>query len=187
MRHFFFWIFRWCSFGKFYMVKFNYFTARPERRKSGREVLKYFRLITMLAIYEIKMLLVRIKKYLYQCRPSLLCRSVHTGCYIYNSLIHMIYLFICIVYLHVIETCLKLWFLSLIFWHLKSPSNVMKNIVNSISIYSWKKLSLSANISSKCIVIKIILYFLTSWKMAKFFLQKFVISNMMTDPFLVEK
>ena len=48
------------------------------------------------------------------------------------------------------------------FWHLKSPSNVMKNIVNSISIYSWKKLSLSVNISSKCVVIKIILYFLTS-------------------------
>ena len=115
LRHFFFWIFRWCSFGKFYMVIFNYFTARPERRKSEREVLKYFRLTTMLAIYEIKMLLVRIKKYWYQCRPSLLCRSVYRGCYIYNSLIHMIYVFICIVYLHVIEICLKLWFLCLIF------------------------------------------------------------------------
>ena len=47
---------------------------------------------------------------------------------------------------------------------------------NSISIYSWKNISLSTNIKKWCL-----------WKMAKFFLHKFVIFNMNSDSFLIEK
>ena len=43
--------------------------------------------------------------------------------------------------------------------------------VNSISIYSWKMISLLTNIRSKRVIRKINLYFLTSWKMALFFHQ----------------
>ena len=47
---------------------------------------------------------------------------------------------------------------------------------NSISIYSWKNIFLSTNIKKWCL-----------WKMAKFFLHKFVIFNMNSDSFLIEK
>ena len=59
--------------------------------------------------------------------------------------------------------------------------------------------SLLSNIRNKCVKIKIkffflfsflsffFLFFLTLWKMAKFFLQMLVIFNMITDSFLVEK
>ena len=40
---------------------------------------------------------------------------------------------------------------------------------------------------NKWVTGKINLYYLTSWKMAKFFLQKCVIFNIITDSFLVEK
>ena len=47
--------------------------------------------------------------------------------------------------------------------------------------------SLLTNKRNKCIIGKINLYFLTSQKMVKFFLQKFVIFNTITDSFSVEK
>ena len=53
--------------------------------------------------------------------------------------------------------------------------------------YSWFQNSMLTNIRNKCVLRKINLYFLTLWKMAKLFLQKFVIFNMITNPFLVEK
>ena len=59
-------IFSWYTFRKLYMVWFNCFSGRPRSWKSEKEVLKYFWLTTMRVIYEIKILLVRIKKYLYQ-------------------------------------------------------------------------------------------------------------------------
>ena len=46
---------------------------------------------------------------------------------------------ICIIYLHVIETCLKVTIATFYFYPSKNPSDVMKNIFNAISIYSWKK------------------------------------------------
>ena len=67
------------------------------------------------------------------------------------------------------------------FCHSKNPS-----IFNSISIYYWKKGFLSKKYKKQMCYKEIYLYFLTSRKMAKFFLQKFVISNMITDYFLVE-
>ena len=40
---------------------------------------------------------------------SILCESVHRGYYIYNSLVHMIYVFIWIIYQQVTEAFLTLW------------------------------------------------------------------------------
>ena len=71
--------------------------------------------------------------------------------------------------------------------HSENPSNIMKIIFNSISIYSWKKISLLANIRNKHVTRKINLYFFDVMKKAIFFLQKFVIFNMITDSFLGEK
>ena len=45
---------------------------------------------------------------------------------------------ICIIYLHVIETCLNVTIVMFYFYHSKNPSNIMKNVSNSISTYSWK-------------------------------------------------
>ena len=73
------------------------------------------------------------------------------------------------------------------FCHSKNLSNIMKNIFNSISIYSWNKIFLLTNIRNKCFIRKINLQFWKLSKMFKFFLQKFVIFNMVTDSFLVEK
>ena len=58
---------------------------------------------------------------------------------------------------------------------------------NSISIYSWNRILLLTKIRKKCIIRKANLYFSKFSKMSKFFLQMFVIFNMITDSFLVEK
>ena len=50
-----------------------------------------------------------------------------------------------------------------------------------------KKVSFLTNIRNECVFRKINLYFLTSWKTAKLFLQKLITSNIITDSFLVEK
>ena len=44
-----------------------------------------------------------------------------------------------IIYLHVTEACLKFTFAMFNFCHSENPSSFMKNVFNSISIYSWKK------------------------------------------------
>ena len=92
---------------------------------------------------------------------------------------------ICIVYLHIIVACLKVAIAMFCFCYSKNPSNIMKNIFNPISIYSWNKIFLLTNVKNKCFMRKINLYFLKLSKMVKFFL--FVIFNMITDSFLVEK
>ena len=79
----------------------------------NRGFLKYFWWTTMPVILEIKMSLVNIKK-------------------IFGSFN------ICIIYLHVIETCLNVTIVMFYFYHSKNPSNIMKNVSNSISTYSWK-------------------------------------------------
>ena len=94
---------------------------------------------------------------------------------------------ICIIYLHLIEVCLKVTIAMFYFCHSEHPSDIMKNIFNSISIYSFKKISFLTNVRNKEVVRKTNFYFFTSWKMALFFLQKFVIFNMIPDSFLVEK
>ena len=58
---------------------------------------------------------------------------------------------------------------------------------NSISIYSWKQISLLTNIRNKFVIRNINLWFFDVMKKAKFSLQKFVPFNMITDSFLIEK
>ena len=55
------------------------------------------------------------------------------------------------------------------------------------ALYILEKISLSANIRNKCVIRKINLYFYEVIKMAKCFLQKFVIFIMIPDSFLIEK
>ena len=54
-------IFRWYTFGKFYIAKFNYLSERPNKVKN--------RLRSILAILEITISLVSIKKPSYRCNP----------------------------------------------------------------------------------------------------------------------
>ena len=51
--------------------------------------------------------------------------------------------------------------------HSKNPSNIIKNIFNSISTYSWNKISLLTNIKNKSVIIKINLYFFEVMKGGK--------------------
>ena len=69
----------------------------------------------------------------------------------------------------------------------KTPSNIIKNSFDSIFLYILKKHSVLTNIRSKYLMRNINLSFLALWKMAKLFLQMFVIFNMITDSFLVKK
>ena len=50
-----------------------------------------------------------------------------------------------------------------------------------------KKFSFLRNIRNECVFRKINLYFLTSWKIAKLFLQKLITFSIITYSFLVEK
>ena len=43
---------------------------------------------------------------------------------------------VCIIYLHVIENCLNVTIAMFYFCHSKNPSNIMKNIFSSVTIYS---------------------------------------------------
>ena len=91
---------------------------------------------------------------------------------------------ICIIYLHVTEARLEVTIAMFYFCHSKIPSDVMKNIFNSISRYNWEKISLLTNIRNKR---GFFFFFVTSWKNIIFFPQKFVIFSMVTDSFLVKK
>ena len=109
------------------------------------------------------------KKYLYQCHPPIPIGSVHTGC-IYD---------ICIIYLNVIEACLKLLLLFFIFAMQKTLQILWKTFLIS-SLYILKKNSSSTNIRKKSLL-------LWRHKNGKFFAQKFVIFNVIIDSFLVKK
>ena len=128
--------------------------------------------------------LISIKKSLYQSDAHY-TRQVSSYRVLYLKFVSLYN--ICIIYLHIIETYLKVTIAMFYFCNLINPSDLMKKIFDSISVYSSKQISLSTNIRNKGVIGKINLHFLTSWKMAIFFLQKFVIFNMMTDSFLVDK
>ena len=55
------------------------------------------------------------------------------------------------------------------FHHSKNPSNIMKNIFTSISLYFWKKVSLLKNIRNKCFIRKIDLCFFDIMKNGQIF------------------
>ena len=86
----------------------------------------------MLVILEIKISLVSIKKSFYHCDPPYTKRvSSHRVLYLkflssYN---------ICIIYLHVVEACLNVTIAMFYFFHSENPSDVVKNIFKSISVY----------------------------------------------------
>ena len=86
----------------------------------------------MLVILEIKISLVSIKKSFYHCDPPYTTRvSSHRMLYLkflssYN---------ICIIYVHVVEACLNVTIAVFHFFYSEIPSDVIKNIFNSISIY----------------------------------------------------
>ena len=92
---------------------------------------------------------------------------------------------LCTIYLHVIEVCLKVTIAVFYFCHSKNSLNVMNNTLNPISIYSWKKIE--KKYKKQMCYKENKSQFLTLWRMDTFFLQKFVVSNMITDSFLVEK
>ena len=87
-------------------------------------------------------------------------------------------------YLHYLSACnrdlFKRWLLCFIIGFQKALQTLWETFIIPISTYSWEKFSSR----SKCIVRKINL---SLWKMPNFFLQNFVIFDMITDLFLVEK
>ena len=106
-------------------IKLNYFRGRPNKAKEMFWNIFDWPLCWLLKNSSISV-----------TRP-VLGGSVHTGCYIYNSLVHVAN--ICLIYLHVIDAFLEVIIAMLYFCHLKNSSNIMKKYFNSISIYSWKK------------------------------------------------
>ena len=94
---------------------------------------------------------------------------------------------LCTIYLHAIEASLKVTIAVFYFCHSKNPSNVMNNTLNSISIYSWTKKKIVNKYKKQMYHKENESLFLTLWRMVTFFLQKCVISNMITDSFIVEK
>ena len=65
-------------------------------------------------------------------------------------------------YLHLIEACFKVIVAMFYFCHSRHPSDIMRNIFNSISIYSCKKVSLLTNVRNKGVIRKTDFYFFTS-------------------------
>ena len=118
-------------------IKLNYFRGRPNKAKEMFWNIFDWPLCWLLKNSSISV-----------TRP-VLGGSVHTGCYIHNSLVHVAN--ICIIYLHLIDAFLKVIIAMLYFFHLKNSSNIMKIHFNSISIYSWKKISSSTNEGNKCV------------------------------------
>ena len=73
---------------------------------------------------------------------------------------------ICIIYLHVTEARLEVTIVMFYFCHSTIPSDVMKNIFNSISPYIWEKISLLTNIRNKR---DFFFFFLKNKKSIRFF------------------
>ena len=83
-------IFRWYTFGKFYIIKFNYFSEGAR----GFEIffIDYFAGDTGNKNIAGKYL----KNLCTSVTHPIIGGSINTGCYIYNSLVHIMYvLFIC--------------------------------------------------------------------------------------------
>ena len=142
--------------------------------------LKYSQLTTML----MKMSLVSIKKFLYQCHPPY-TMQVNS-----HRVLYMLFLGaynICIIYLHVIGAArLKVTIAMFYFYHSKKSFTYFEKYLFP-SLYILEKNVLVNRCKKQICYKENKSLFLISWKMAKFFLQKFVIFNMITDYFLVEK
>ena len=149
-----------------------------------RRNFEIFWLTTMLVILKIKILPVSVKKFLYQCHPPYTKRvSLHMMLYVYLFGSYNM----CIIYLHVIETCLKVTIAMFYFCHLKNSSNLMINDFNSISMYFWKKNALFNKYKKQMCYKENKSIFWRHEKWPEFLLQKFFIFNVITDCFLVQK
>ena len=128
--------------------------------------MKSFCLTTMLVILAMKTSLVSIKKNLVSVSLTLYYTDQCT-----QGAVSIIPWFInvCIIYLHVIENCLKVTIAMFYFCHSKNPSNIMKNIFNSITIYSWKRNSLLTNMRNNYVARQINVYFLDVMKNGQIF------------------
>ena len=72
-------------------------------------------------------------KYMYQFHPPYTMQvSSHRVLYLYFLGTYNI----CIIDMHVVETCFKIMIATIYFSHSESSSNIMKNVFNSISTYS---------------------------------------------------
>ena len=100
----------------------------------------------MPVILEIKLTMVIIKKFLHQYHPPYTRRVSFYGVL---NLQFLDSYNICIIYLHVIDTCLKVFIAIFYFCHSKNSSNIIKNVFDSISMYSWKNNSSLTNVRSK--------------------------------------
>ena len=77
---------------------------------------------------------------------------------------------ICTIYLHEIEVWFKYIIAMFYICHSENPSNITKN--NSISIYSWKQISLLTNIRNKFVIRNINLCFFDVMKNSQIFPSK---------------
>ena len=123
------------------------------RWKRGFEI---FLIGLSLWILEITISLISIKKSLCQCHPPY-TRWVSSHRVLYLKFLSTYNM--CIIYLLVTDACLKVTITMFYSCHSKNPSDVIKNIFNSISINLWKKISLLTNIRNKRVIRKINLYF----------------------------
>ena len=120
----------------------------------------------MLVILTIKTSLVSIKKNLVSVSLTLYYTDQCT-----QGAVSIIPSFInvCIIYLHVIDDCLKVNIAMFYFCHSKNPSNIMKNIFSSVTIYSWKRNSLLTNMRNNYVARQINVHFLDVMKNGQIF------------------
>ena len=101
----------------------------------------------MPVILEIKLTMVIIKKFLHQYHPPY---AKHVSSYRVLNLQFLGSYNICIIYLHVIDTCLKVIIAIFYFCNSKNSSNIIKNVFDFSSMYSWKNNFSLTNVRSKC-------------------------------------
>ena len=120
-------IFRWYTFSEFYIVKFNFFSWRTNKMKESFWNIFNWPLYGWYWWYWYCWYV--LKKTFVSVTNPVLCGQVHTGCYIYNSLVHVIYI------LYVIEACLKVMIAMFYFSHRKTLrklfSREMGHIISS--------------------------------------------------------
>ena len=119
-------LFRWYTFGKFYLVKFSYFSGRPNKMKERFWNIFDWPLCGWYIKYKYCWYVLK-NLYISNTHP-ILWGSVHTGCYIYNSLVYVINVFF---FFFAIQKVLQiLWKMFLIqsLYVLQKPSPSPKNL-----------------------------------------------------------
>ena len=122
----------------------------------------------MLLILEIKISLVSIKTFLYQCFPTLLAVLVHIWCYIYNSLVHIInVLFICMN-----GGLFKSYYCYVLILPFEKYFKYYEKCFYFHFYILLRKISLLTTVRNKCVIMKVNLYFLDIMKNDKIFSSK---------------